>query len=42
MSNSGAPQGAKATFLLGLITAIVTLVLLINYVVSQNMINLPK
>jgi len=34
-------QGATERFLLGIITFIVLLVLLINYVVSQNMVALP-
>jgi uncharacterized membrane protein YgdD (TMEM256/DUF423 family) len=41
MSSSSTPKGGSERFLLGLITFIVLLALLINYIVSQNMVGLP-
>lgn len=41
MSSSSTPKGGSERFLLGLITFVVLLALLINYVVSQNMVGLP-
>jgi hypothetical protein len=41
MSSSTTPKGGTESFLLKFIAFIVILALLINYVVSQNMVALP-
>ena len=42
MSHPSTPQGGTERFLLGFITYVVLFISLIGYVVSQNMVALPK